>query len=583
MTDAVHGFPARCLRGLALKSTLLCACMFVLSACGSMSELLDGGPPDARAGDAGLVAGRDSGARDAAVDAGMQDAGMQGDAGPPPCPAYRERCGGECIAVSDDPGNCGGCGVACAEGEACFGPRCVADCPLDRRECGGRCADIRTDSAHCGACDVACGEGTGCADGNCHPAVAIDPSGVACEGGGPAVVFPGVEEGPRACAGELAETTFRWALCSCEGIDLFNPLRTDAFDSGAGPFTPDGLGAGVGTNGGFMSTSTIDVSGSLWAASPRTGISTSNATNVLQDVRTGGVLQVGNPFEVGQDAFVVGDLVTSSSVRIAGTLHQPPGSMIVGDVAYGALATEPVAVPDPCDCDARARIPVAAIVAAAVDENDNALVGLAPDALVVPGGPRRLDLPCGRYYVSAIDTNSPLTIAAHGRTALFIGGDVRSTAPLDIVVAPGAELDLLVGGGVEVSARLNIGPRDRPAAMRFYVGGVGTALELTNDAIVGGFVYVAEGTVTVSNPLEIFGGVFAGAFRNAGSTTIHYDRGVLRAGDACTPPPEPGGCTSCTECGNQACIEGACGACTSSAQCCAPLYCGLDGVCSLLE
>ena len=47
-------------------------------------------------------------------------------------------------------------------------------------------------------------------------------------------------------------------------------------------------------------------------------------------------------------------------------------------------------------------------------------------------------------------------------------------------------------------------------------------------------------------------------------------------------PPDAGTpqCGSCTDCANQACVNGTCGSCTSSAQCCPPLLC-LGGSCGL--
>lgn len=559
----------------------LAAC--ALGACDRTTELVDGGGAMDAAVDAGVHGDaevrEDGGARqDAAGDAGSVD----GSAPPPECPAYRARCGGRCIPVTDDPANCGACGAACADGEVCFAGACAGSCPTGLVACGGRCADPRTDSAHCSDCDRACDAGMGCVGGNCLPAIAVDPSGVACEDGGPPITLPGVPEGPRACSGELAETTFLWALCSCEGIGLFNPLVTDAYDSTERPYGPGGAGGGVGTNGGFLTTSTGEIGGSLWAASPRAGVSTSNRMHVAHELRSGGELNVGNPFTIDRDAFVVGDVVSSSDLVVAGALHQSPGATITGTVTYGSLATEPVVVGDPCDCDARDRVPVVAIVEAARTVNDNAAIGLDPDALLAPGGPRRLDLPCGRYLLRGIDTNSPLTIATRGRTALFVDGDVDSSSIVDFVVEPGGELDVFVSGEIVVSGQLRVGSPTRPAATRLYIGGVGTALELTNDTTVGGFVYVAAGSVLVSNPIEVYGGIFAGAFRNSGSTTIHYDRGVLRAGDPCEPPPPDLTCDDCTDCGNQACIDGACASCTSSDQCCAPLVC-VEGECILFE
>ncbi|MGH7272633.1 MAG: hypothetical protein ACREJ3_19560, partial [Polyangiaceae bacterium] len=76
---------------------------------------------------------------------------------------------------------------------------------------------------------------------------------------------------------------------------------------------------------------------------------------------------------------------------------------------------------------------------------------------------------------------------------------------------------------------------------------------------------------------------------------IHYDLAVLQQGNSC--PPSGGGtadagpgssgsgdagpmCGSCRDCLNQACSNGKCSSCISSADCCSPLVCGVDGVCA---
>jgi hypothetical protein len=59
------------------------------------------------------------------------------------CPAGQRACNGTCAEVALDPSNCGGCGVACAAGEACS---------------AGACTD----------CASACGDGQTCRDGVCR-------------------------------------------------------------------------------------------------------------------------------------------------------------------------------------------------------------------------------------------------------------------------------------------------------------------------------------------------------------------------------------------------------------------------------
>jgi len=51
----------------------------------------------------------------------------------------------------------------------------------------------------------------------------------------------------------------------------------------------------------------------------------------------------------------------------------------------------------------------------------------------------------------------PLTIAAHARTAIYIDGDVVSSAQLAFVLDPTAELDIFIAGTIKASQTLVIG------------------------------------------------------------------------------------------------------------------------------
>lgn len=610
--------------------SLSCFAALALGGCSSRGDLADPAGSDAGrpgtadsgsefgnsgGGSSGGTGGRQSagGPGGAADDAGTSSGaggtsagggGAGGADAPPECPPYQDKCGDECIPV-DGPDNCGACGTTCQPDEVCSAGACAQTCLGNLFECDGRCVDLKTDSEHCNACGFACEAGTGCVDGTCHPLVTSDGTSADCENGGPPILIDGFGMSQEECAGELAQTTFLWAVCSCKDIELHNPLLTDAYDSTEGPYVPGQLGGGVGLNGDFLSTSTVDVWGALWASSSTAGLSTSNEVNVQLDLHVGGQFTCTNPFEIGLDAHVVGDVYTSSTLNIAGDLHQTPGETITGDVTYGSLVSEPVVVPPPCRCEPDELVPIAEIVTAHESDNDNDVIGLDPMALVDPGGPRRLDLPCGEYFLRGIDTNASLVIHAQGRVVLYIDGDVETSAPIAFTVDPRGELDILIEGRLVTSAKMTVGSPNHPALTRIYLGGVGTVLSLTNDVSIGGFVYAARGRILSTNPLEVFGGVIAGDFRNDGSTAIHYDKQILDAGDSCPPDDPPGGaagtggtggsggeggaggeggsggggtpppdrCESCADCGNQACRDGVCGDCVTSADCCAPLYC----------
>jgi hypothetical protein len=517
---------------------------------------------------------------------GVDSGGMGVDAGQldgatPECTPDEVRCGEACVRISEDPEHCGGCGIPCNVDEHCVAGVCSSGgCPIGYTDCGGHCVDPETSGGHCGGCGNDCEAGTGCVDGTCRASISIDPSGVDCEGS-PPVFFPGLPEGRDQCAGAVAERAFRWALCSCGDVDVSDPLITDTFDSGLDPDDLGSLGGAVGANGAFTSLSEFDISGSLWAASSG-GITTDDASSVGQDLRSGGDLDGRNPLTIGGDAWVSGDVTTTSSIDIEGVLRQPEGGDRSEGVSSDGLITEPVVVEPPCSCESSDLVPVAAIVAAAASSNDNEAVGLDPSALVDVSEPLRLDLPCGRYVLDGVETDSSITIGIHGRTAIFIDGDiVVDGGRFDFVVQPGAELDVFVTGKIAVDGRFSFGSRSRPAASRLYVGSSAVdAVTFFHDTVFNGFLYAGEGTIDVRHPFEIFGGIFAGDFDSSGETTIHFDRAILRAGNDCDPPT--GTCSRCGGCpSNQACVDGACGECETSDDCCPPLFCA-GGVCLLL-
>jgi hypothetical protein len=227
--------------------------------------------------------------------------------------------------------------------------------------------------------------------------------------------------------------------------------------------------------------------------------------------------------------------------------------------------------------------------------NDNAAIGLKENVLAGPGAPTRLDLPCGSYYLSSINPSVPVTIWAHGQTALYIGGNVSASDVIAFGVDPTGAFDVFIEGTLTSQSGLTIGSPNYPALTRTYVGSTG-GVSFTSGEVINGEFWAGYGLVDWSSGTDAYGSVFAGNFSAMAATRIHYDLAVLRQGNACPPPPgtggsdagpggsssggaPPPGCGSCRDCLNQACINGKCGACTSNADCCAPLVC-TAGVCA---
>jgi hypothetical protein len=493
------------------------------------------------------------------------------------CPAYQAFCNGQCIPVSTDPNNCGACNNACAGTKACSAGQCSATCLTGLTNCNHSCVDTNSDNQNCGGCNMPCGNGTGCVNGQCKPAAPLGPAPGKCAGGGPPISVP-TGGGGSTCTGNLGQQTFTWALCSCAGIRASQTFMTDAYDSTKGPYVPGGLGGGVGLDGDWSSSQTIDVGGTLWSSTSN-GLMASSPMTVRQELHVGAGVSV-HQCSVSDDTYIDGN-ASGSTLAIGKTLYQPSGATHTG-VTAAAFVPKTFTVPAPCDCSPGAIIPVAAIVAAKKTMNDNAAIGLSASLLTGGSPPQRVDLPCGEYYLTGISTSIPVTIVAHGRTALYIDGDVVSSSPVDITLDPGAELDVFIAGTLSASQTLAIGSPNYPALSRTYVGGT-TTLMISSNVRLATNLYDATALVSWSAPVEVYGAVFAGDFQSSQTVKIHYDREVVQAGQGCPPAPTDGGsagCGSCKDCNNQACVGGTCGACTDSSQCCAPLVCS-NGTCVL--
>src|SRR4051794_36601094 len=57
-----------------------------------------------------------------------------------------------CYNPSSDEANCGACGHACPEANACVGGVCEPICIGGPTRCGHECVDLVTNDKHCGDC-----------------------------------------------------------------------------------------------------------------------------------------------------------------------------------------------------------------------------------------------------------------------------------------------------------------------------------------------------------------------------------------------------------------------------------------------
>ncbi|HJL12839.1 MAG TPA: hypothetical protein RMH85_30430 [Polyangiaceae bacterium LLY-WYZ-15_(1-7)] len=459
--------------------------------------------------------------------------------------------------------------LACGDNGAGGAARCDdrTPCPGGQRCEAGRCVDALADAGPRATPDASDRGDASAPDGG-------ESLAAFCEGEGPLIVVgDGAGSAEEDCAGRIAERSFRYALCTCEGLVTSHTLRTDSFDSDMGPYTPGGRGGSVGTNGGGNSTARWDVGGALWSSGD-TGWTVAQPLEVGSELHLASRL-AGSEVEVARDARVGGGIALDA-LTVGGELRVPEGAAVAVDaLALGSEARGPVSVEDPCACGEGELVDIAGFVARYARENENAAIGLAPDALADVAGETTLELPCGRYYLDRISAGAPLTLRVTGRVALFVAGSITANDAFRIVPEGDAEVDLFVGGDVTGAGAFAIGTAEAPARARMYVGGDGT-VNLSAATTFAGNLYAPRAELVTAGAVEIFGAAFVRRLAASGALDIHYDTAILEAGDDCGIPET---CDSCGDCPSvQACIDGACTSCRESSDCCAPLVC-VEGAC----
>lgn len=371
--------------------------------------------------------------------------------------------------------------------------------------------------------------------------------------------FPVPGEGR--CTGDLASQYFRFAACSCTTLAISGKIRTGAMNSTAG--TSNDEGASIAANGDLLLTGNGGVGGSMYAAG--VGMKKSDpkvvmtgTTTVKHDAWSGGNIVTNGTHTVSGDGHVDG-AIFGEGFSVEGKLYTPSGQSLPGSA--GSVAG-PVNVPPPCACER--KLDIAAAVDGYKKKNDNASIGLGEDALANGGA---LTLPCGRYHLSKV--GGAVALKVEGHVVLSVDTEIAISGGMKIDVAPGADIDIFVRGDFTLSGNAQFGSLTAPSKVRVYTG---ARFAMSSIAEIGGNIYAPSSDIALSSLFKMSGSMFANRLLFSGGFDVTYDQAILDV-KGCEAPG--GACTSCSDCpaATPACKGGTCGACATSADCCAPLKC----------
>ncbi len=368
-----------------------------------------------------------------------------------------------------------------------------------------------------------------------------------------------------------------YALCLCGDFDnVGSGLTTRSFSRVHGL---DGGLAHVGINGGLDVVGQLTVEGDLNVARGLDGV---GDLTVARDLITGGGVDIVGDWGVGGDAWIEGNLDVVGTLSIREDLYLSGGFSAVGDVTYDEARRGFAYAGAPCGCGSAQILDVAAEVASRR--------GSASAALPSGLGRQDVTLSAGEYFIADPgDLVGSGQITIQGRVGLFVDGDIETVGSLNIMLAPGAELDLWVAGRVETVGNLRFAdPRDVHArAFRLFVGGPGSAIVNVGGAELYGSIYAPEADIEYVGDLTVYGAIFANNLQGTGSLTVYYDTDVAAPDPCAEAEPEPTGdrCDADSACGaGEACDSLAyqCGApreCESSGECSSGRFC-IEGQCT---
>jgi hypothetical protein len=433
-----------------------------------------------------------------------------------------------------------------------------------------------------------------------------------CSGRGSVIKVPGTAAGATRdlCTGTVARQRFKNAICTCENLDARGYIETGSFSASKdepGTFTLAGGSVGVNGSLGIAWDPIVSAGYAKIGGSLRTyeGSTYSGFVETYGDFEANGPVHINGYYKVARDAKLHGGFSVLGWVNVGRDAWNPPGQWGVPwiSVVGGERVEQEFSLEKPCACGPKDLLDVDAIVRDGKTKNDNnnPAVNLSPTALTRLDFARRVELPCGRFYVDEISGVGDVHLVVNGRTALFVGGDVRTTGHFDVEIGPQGELDLFIAGDLLQVGYGQFGDLNRPSAVRVYVGGDGDIF-FRGYQPFGANLYAPRSHLHSDGFINAKGSLFVRSIADNGYLKVAYDRDVLDLGDddACNPPPvtpppvdpppgnpppvDPPQCEHvCDEsCGQSSCKNGMCVGCQKDSDCCEPLVCYPDGRCGPL-
>ncbi len=240
------------------------------------------------------------------------------------------------------------------------------------------------------------------------------------------------------------------------------------------------------------------------------------------ELAVGGSLSTTGRLEGVGDVRVAGDLSAGGGVTnvghlaVKGTLRTPEAEQWVGTAEFGAKGAYVAPAAPPCACGADQVLDVAAAIATARAQNDNAAVGLTLHESV---GEHALTLGSGSYFFPGIAAVGTHTLTIDGAVALYVAGSFETVGQTNLALTAGSTLDLYVDGDVSMVGESSFGVGAVPGSVRLYVAGE-RKVTLVGAQTVIGSVYAPASDLELVGETTFEGSLFVRNVDGVGKLTV---------------------------------------------------------------
>jgi hypothetical protein len=214
--------------------------------------------------------------------------------------------------------------------------------------------------------------------------------------------------------------------------------------------------------------------------------------------------------------------VNTGGGKIFGSAATGPGGTVSGNVGDGPwLAANTGLQPDHVTDDFNMAIPDVVFPPPGWTPQYTPLVNQ-----VIGGILYNYVLPAGDWHFSGNVNPTGLGIYIQGDVRIYITGNFKMAGNTAMTLAPGATMEMYIGGSMDLAGKCVVNPSGIPANCKIYGLNTCTSMKYSGTAEAYAQIYAPYAAVDIVGDFDFSGGIVASALRFSGTANIHYDESL---------------------------------------------------------